>query len=1334
MSIKAEEKINKEEAVKLFTKNCINFNKMFTDEKCEGIKINFINSLEKLSNTLNLDSESTIKLIFENILKEKTDILKSKNLMYSFINLCKKKNEKIFQKYFFNLLLHYYNSVSFKKNYSNNYLIDIALDEFFESESDINEELVGIRKKLFSFFIENDIKTFECIINKYIFVRKIDKDILLTENNIFLVLDLFTKFIVMNKYKSAANLFLYFNNEKDIKDIVICIIKTLNETGYKLIEKSISISNIFIVDDSAIFHSILLNYLIENKLDIDNDMFDTYLIKLTNFLVNYKSFNIDIIENLYKFFKSKRYKNFNEIFPISLYYLSQFTYTNEHIKFLINTVFNGKSMSAIYEWIIYKNLSYFNKITSIQQDFNPKPMTLTIINDETKYQKVNLTLSNKITSLSKLSTLTLLDYIIKDTISIISLENTDELFILFNEVKFHHIIKILNRLNLNEINNQLLEILSLFIIDFIASILDISINSNQPITNGELIENCLKIIKQTNTVYQESVLYIGIIQIMRNTLFLSYDSLFIKEKNKNEIIDIFYEYLLEFSRNEQVSNLVFKLLIALYKEKSIKNIQRKKYAIDKLVKLCINANNGKVFEAFFKFFKEFLKKEQSEDGKNAQYAIYTYAKFYEGSLFDSILNLSLEKFKEDFEDKRLNLFFDNKTFFSISLISQIYQKDKPFNLQEKIDYYNDKFSDILKSLIEKTKNLPSLLSVINGNDCLQKYNSFKNFISCLDFDEYILLSDNNDINKEILCAVGVIKFFSSLISEYINNSLNTILIQDSDESEKRILENKINLVFNYVLELILSEDKNSYNLIIINEILYKYHNLNYFMNDHTNLIANKRIKDNEEDFSKLNEYTFNINYEKNNGIFSYIKDNPFNLLLINNLVNTLSQFEVSILLRNEETENNNQIKKHLIINTIWKNSLFNQNLNQVSACFFISILLNNIFSMNELEKNQPIFCYLCDNCFFTNTFFEFPELLNFDYILIEYYSLIRIRNNDFKTNVLTFLLKFLINMDVNIFSLRLFSNYKTFRIIIRDCSEEELKTLFDIINNLLDNLISYNSYQIETQEICENIISNIQNYLLDNLKENPLLIKKDLVYYGELLLKISKDKLQIQDDTKKKNEVNPKLKNFFINKLSTEYIPNFINTIYTCIKYIYNNETRKEYLNDIYEYQLNNLYSAFNIIILFKFNSIIPELSKNLSDEKLKNFIDEYSIFNLNECSINSMNTLLQKYLKCIYKEGDLLNKLFNEYLFVYLLFNNYSSIKEETLHNSITFFLDERNENNEWKDIYDKKKFGFFIIFFILIKLKNKELINFNPSFLFKDFEIIYHIGERLQNEINKK
>ena len=67
----------------------------------------------------------------------------------------------------------------------------------------------------------------------------------------------------------------------------------------------------------------------------------------------------------------------------------------------------------------------------------------------------------------------------------------------------------------------------------------------------------------------------------------------------------------------------------------------------------------------------------------------------------------------------------------------------------------------------------------------------------------------------------------------------------------------------------------------------------------------------------------------------------------------------------------------------------------------------------------------------------------------------------------------------------------------------------------------------ETQEIYEIIISNIQKYLLYNLKENPLSIKKDFVDSG-ILLNISKDKLKIHIIQKKKNEVNPKLINKFL--------------------------------------------------------------------------------------------------------------------------------------------------------------------------------------------------------------
>ena len=426
----------------------------------------------------------------------------------------------------------------------------------------------------------------------------------------------------------------------------------------------------------------------------------------------------------------------------------------------------------------------------------------------------------------------------------------------------------------------------------------------------------------------------------------------------------------------------------------------------------------------------------------------------------------------------------------------------------------------------------------------------------------------------------------------------------------------------------------------------------------------------------------------------------------------------------------------MIIQSIWKNSLFNDNPNEkifndkIVNSLFISILLNNIFKIDEIEKNQPLFCYLCDNCFFSNNFVDFPELLNLDYILVEYYSIIRIKKNKLKDKFLKFLLKFLSNINVNICCLRLLSNYTTFLIIIKDCSDNELSVLFDIINNVIENLILFNSYQSETKEICENIINNIEKYLLDKVNENPLFIKKEIVYYGELLFSIAKEKLQINDEQKKKNEINPKLKSYFNNKLLLDYIPNYINIFYKCIQCVYGDEKRREYLDKINEYQLNDLYLVFNIILSFKTNSIILDLSKNLKDETLKKFINEYSNFNLNECSINSMNNLLENYSNHIYNEGDNFNKFFNENLFVYLLFNNNTNLKEETLNNLILIFLDEKDVKNEWENIYDKKKFGFFIMYFELLLFKNKNL-NFEPTFLFKDFEIVFHIGERLQNEI---
>ncbi len=89
----------------------------------------------------------------------------------------------------------------------------------------------------------------------------------------------------------------------------------------------------------------------------------------------------------------------------------------------------------------------------------------------------------------------------------------------------------------------------------------------------------------------------------------------------------------------------------------------------------------------------------------------------------------------------------------------------------------------------------------NNNNGLNNYECLKNFISFFEFDEYLLL-DENDKNKELLCAIGIIKCFSNIISEYINNFLSNIFIKEKNKSGNRIIEEKIYLVFDYIFELI----------------------------------------------------------------------------------------------------------------------------------------------------------------------------------------------------------------------------------------------------------------------------------------------------------------------------------------------------------------------------------------------------------------------------------------------------------------------------------------------------------------------------------------------------
>ena len=107
MSIKEEkvETLKKEEALKLLKENCEVYLKMNSQERSEGLKINYLLGLIKLSDNLKIDDESFIKTFFDEILFKDLNILKNRNLFSNFISAFeKRKNQDLFQKKLFALL------------------------------------------------------------------------------------------------------------------------------------------------------------------------------------------------------------------------------------------------------------------------------------------------------------------------------------------------------------------------------------------------------------------------------------------------------------------------------------------------------------------------------------------------------------------------------------------------------------------------------------------------------------------------------------------------------------------------------------------------------------------------------------------------------------------------------------------------------------------------------------------------------------------------------------------------------------------------------------------------------------------------------------------------------------------------------------------------------------------------------------------------------------------------------------------------------------------------------------------------------------------------------
>ena len=153
---KATEKLDRNEAFKILKENCQNFLKMSQEEKSEGLKINYLLGLTKLSNNLNIDSEVFITTVFDEILFKGLNILRNRNILSNFISVLEsKKNPELFETKFFSLLNKFGTDYNTNSIYFHQYLIDISLYYIFHSSFKCKEKTDYI-----SLIIENDIKPF----------------------------------------------------------------------------------------------------------------------------------------------------------------------------------------------------------------------------------------------------------------------------------------------------------------------------------------------------------------------------------------------------------------------------------------------------------------------------------------------------------------------------------------------------------------------------------------------------------------------------------------------------------------------------------------------------------------------------------------------------------------------------------------------------------------------------------------------------------------------------------------------------------------------------------------------------------------------------------------------------------------------------------------------------------------------------------------------------------------------------------------------------------------------------------------------------------------------
>ena len=1151
MSEKAKSATNILELTKKLENICKSFVKMSDTEKSDSIKLTYFSGLEKSAINLKIPQTKKVEIIFENVLLEKMDLIKSPNILLAFVSFLRQIDDLTFQKYFYKLLYEFSNDdknfIYFKK-----YLILFSLEIFYDSvqkNSDGNMEDIDIRKKYFSQIMINDIKEFSEQFFKFVINEKIK----LIDNKIKLnFLKIFVEVIIIQREYQTGIILLQLikeelNNQNFPDEFIEKIITKENNSGFNYLLNTNENINDFLTFTLLLLRNTSIDFIINKK---NENLFDFYFANILNLLCIKEEFNVGMITFIFDYYKNNNTNIIKKIFPEVIYHLSNYAYTNNQISFLFNIIClcDKEIINPIYGRIIYKNPILLKKSNIIKTGFKPNLDNIKIIidnkedeDDNEKDLKFNsiinniLFINNKKSNRYLLIYLSLYNYIINSSFRI----NENNYIINFNSLnKTLQLTTELIRGNIPEICSKFL---LQFLLDYFSVIFDFccsSLNENK---------------EHLNIIFKTFNSFFDLFKILANKeekqFCLVYPSLLnlLPKTVKIELIEPILNYLIEtFARKTIQCEMVFKTIKSLIINSDKNNFDNQFFLADKIINIVIESNEHKSFELLFSFCNELFKDKNIFNQNLSQYIINKYSKNYQGALSSLLENHIISKFDENFIQKKFvieNITDDD--YNTLNTLNNIYLQDKTPNLIEIVDklYGNDYkiiisiFNELFEYM-DKEENNKNTFNFNLSEDLIEKYYDMKNNLNeIIDFYSFIKLDykQNNEFykkNKNILRVYGITYYLIYLLAQYLSDKIEKEKNLENEE-EKKVEIDKLLIIFNYIDEkLILNKEikNNFFKSFFINRVLCDRKILEFYFEKHTNILVNEEIEKKQLDYSKLRELSCKLNQKKSFKIIELLKAFPLNIILIKKLIISLFSYESENFINPNNVDLYSQnSKKYYIIKTLNTNKLISKikdvtsnnsdenknrlNNNENTNDFALKInssfskiffdFITDLSKKENLESNQPYYLFCLDNDIFFTYYNSLCDFYDFDYAILELYSLIRNENCklELKEKFLEFLNKFNFVENVLVFNLRIFSEEITFDKIIstqkNNHSEKMTCLLCDIIQHLLKNLLRYNSYQNYAENCIHDILKNIFRYT-----KNLLILSKED--------KNSKEKIKIE--------------------------------------------------------------------------------------------------------------------------------------------------------------------------------------------------------------------------------